>query len=90
MTVKDIIQQVEQLSPAERQELFLYMMKASQDADYLPISEYEDGDDDEMTKEEVLNSLHQAMKEALAGNLRPAHEALEEIERELRDDANKG
>jgi hypothetical protein len=25
MTVKDIIQQVEQLSPAERQELFLYM-----------------------------------------------------------------
>jgi len=84
MTVKDIIQQVEQLSPEEWRELFLYMQQGQKYAT-LPKGESED----EMSKEEIIQSLRQSMKQALSGNVRPAREALEEIERELREDANE-
>ena len=45
---------------------------------------------DDPTKEEILASLKRGMEQALAGNVRPAHEVLDEIEREMGDDANKG
>lgn len=35
---------------------------------------------DEPTDEEILENLRQGMREALAGNVRPAHEVLDEIE----------
>jgi predicted transcriptional regulator len=42
------------------------------------------------TEEELVAHIRQGMREALAGNHRPAHEVLDEIERELSDDANTG
>jgi hypothetical protein len=45
---------------------------------------------DEPTKDEILTSLRVGMRQALAGNYRPAHEVLDEIEREMVDDADEG
>ena len=49
-------------------------------------------DDDDLrepTKEEILEDLRIALRDAIAGkNLRPAREVLDEIDRELADDAN--
>lgn len=39
-------------------------------------------EDDESTNEEILASLRQGMMDALHGNVRPAHDVLDEIERE--------
>jgi predicted transcriptional regulator len=47
----------------------------------------EDGD---LTEEEILASMRTAMEQALAGNYRPAHEVLDEIEAEEDDDADEG
>lgn len=46
-------------------------------------------DDDEPTKEEILNSLRISMQEVREGNVRPAHDVLDELEREMLDDANE-
>ena len=43
---------------------------------------------DEPTEAEILNSLRTGMQEALAGEGRPALEALDEIDREMTGDAN--
>ena len=40
---------------------------------------------DEETNDEILADLRQAFEEALAGDLRPALEVLDEIDRELSD-----
>ena len=45
-------------------------------------------DDDEPTEAEILESIRIGMKQALAGDYRPAHEVLDEIERETADDAD--
>ena len=45
-------------------------------------------DFDEPTKEELLVDLKRALQEALAGEGRPALEVLDEIDREMMDDAN--
>jgi predicted transcriptional regulator len=47
-------------------------------------------EDEDLSDEEILESLRQAMKEALAGDVRPAREVLAEIERELGGDADNG
>lgn len=47
-------------------------------------------DDEEPTEEEILASLRAGMQQALAGNYRPAREVLDEIDREIDDDANNG
>lgn len=44
-------------------------------------------DDDEPTKEQILESIRMGMQQALAGDYRPAHEVLDEIEREDVDHA---
>lgn len=46
--------------------------------------------DAEPTKAEILADLRQALKEALAGDLRPALEVLDEIDREIRDNDDNG
>jgi predicted transcriptional regulator len=46
-------------------------------------------DDDEPTKEEILEDIRQGMIDALTGNVRPAHEVLDEIERKVRENANE-
>ncbi|MEQ8676351.1 MAG: hypothetical protein RLP44_10495 [Aggregatilineales bacterium] len=46
--------------------------------------------DDEPTKEQILESIRIGMQQALAGDYRPAHEVLDEIEREDVDDAYEG
>jgi predicted transcriptional regulator len=43
---------------------------------------------DEPTDSEILASLQTGMQQALAGNYRPAHDVLDEIEREMSDDAD--
>ena len=43
---------------------------------------------DEPTETEILESLRIGMGQALAGDYRPAHEVLDEIDREVMDDAN--
>lgn len=45
---------------------------------------------DEPTDAEILASLRTGMQEALAGNYRPAHDVLDEIESEMLDDAEDG
>ena len=42
----------------------------------------------ETTKAEILADLRHALKEALADDLRPAMEVLDEIDREITDDAD--
>lgn len=42
-------------------------------------------DDEEPTDEEILAGLRRSMAQVLAGNFRPAHEVLDEIEREPTD-----
>lgn len=42
-------------------------------------------EDDEPTKEEILANLRQGMLDALRGNVRPAHEVLDEIEADYAD-----
>lgn len=86
MTVQDIIQQVDQLSPEEWRELFLYMQQGRK---YHDIYTQIETDSDDITKDEMLQSLRQSMKEALAGNVLPALEAIDAIERELKDNANE-
>ena len=44
----------------------------------------------EPTKAEILADLRQAFKEALAGDLRPALEVLDEIDREIKDNVDNG
>lgn len=39
-------------------------------------------DDDEPTKEQILESIRIGMQQALAGDYRPVHEVLDEIERD--------
>ncbi|MCY3779969.1 MAG: hypothetical protein OXG78_06650 [Chloroflexi bacterium] len=39
--------------------------------------------DDEPTEEDIRSSIRRSMRQALAGETRPADEALEEIRREL-------
>ena len=46
--------------------------------------------DAEPTKAEILADLRQALKEALAGDLRPALEVLDEIDREIKDNDDNG
>jgi predicted transcriptional regulator len=46
-------------------------------------------DDNEPSKEEILEDLRIGMMEALAGKGRPAHELLEELRREFGANANK-
>ena len=43
---------------------------------------------DEETNDEILADLRQAFQEALAGNLRPALEVLDEIDNEITDHAD--
>ena len=43
---------------------------------------------DEPTETEILESLRIGMGQALASDYRPAHEVLDEIDREVMDDAN--
>lgn len=45
-------------------------------------------DDDEPTEEEFRASIRRSMQQALAGETRPADEALEEIRRELAANAD--
>ena len=47
-------------------------------------------DDAEPTRAEILADLRQALKEALAGNVRPALEVLDEIDREFEDNDGNG
>jgi predicted transcriptional regulator len=42
-------------------------------------------DEDEPTKQEILAGLREAMQDALAGRVRPAHEMLDELDREMDD-----
>ena len=41
------------------------------------------GDDEDLTKDEIIASLRQALKELKAGKGRPALEELDEIDREM-------
>ena len=43
-----------------------------------------------LTKEQIKADIRQALKEMLAGDLRPAREVLDEIEREMSEDADQG
>lgn len=45
-------------------------------------------DDDEPTDEEILAGLRSSMAQVLAGDYRPAHEVLDEIDREASEDAD--
>lgn len=45
--------------------------------------------DIELSKEEILNNIEDAMRDALAGKTRPAHEVLAELRQELGSDANE-
>ncbi len=45
---------------------------------------------EEPTNEEILANIQQALKDALAGEVRPAHEVLDEIEQELVTNADEG
>jgi predicted transcriptional regulator len=45
-------------------------------------------DDEEPTEAEVLSGLRRSMQQVLAGQYRPAHDVLDEIERETVDDAD--
>ena len=45
-------------------------------------------DEDEPTKDEILSNLRQAMKDAIAGNVRPAREVLAELREEIASDAD--
>ncbi len=47
-------------------------------------------DDDEPTKEEILNSLRESMRDALAGRVRPAREVLAELRQEIAADGDEG
>lgn len=44
--------------------------------------------DDEPTDDEILAGLRRSMRQVLAGEYRPAHDVLDEIEREAVDDAD--
>ena len=45
-------------------------------------------DEEDLTKAEIIASLRQALKELKAGKGRPALEVLDEIDREMREDAD--
>jgi predicted transcriptional regulator len=45
---------------------------------------------DDPTEEAILAGLKRSMEQVLAGEYRPAHEVLDEIEREMGDDADEG
>lgn len=45
---------------------------------------------DDPSEAEILASLQRSMEQVLAGEFRPAHDVLDEIEREMGADANKG
>ncbi len=47
-------------------------------------------DDDEPTTEAILEHIRRSMKQALAGQTRPAREALAEIRSEIEADADTG
>lgn len=47
-------------------------------------------DDDEPTKEEILDSLRQSMQDALAGRVRPVEEILAELRQEFDFDDDNG
>ena len=47
-------------------------------------------EDDDPTTEEILENIRRSMKQALAGQTRPAREALAEIRREIEADADTG
>ena len=47
-------------------------------------------EDDDPTTEEILENFRRSMKQALAGQTRPAREALDEIRREIEADADTG
>ena len=46
-------------------------------------------DPDQETKAEILADLRQALQEAIAGDLRPALEVLDEIDNEITDHADR-
>ena len=45
-------------------------------------------DDEDLTKEEIIAGLRQALKEALAGEGRPAREAIADIRRKIYGDGD--
>ncbi len=45
---------------------------------------------DDPTETQILARLRGSMEQALAGNARPAHDVLDEIEREMGDYADEG
>jgi predicted transcriptional regulator len=47
-------------------------------------------DQDEPTRDAILESLRQAMRDALAGRVRPARAVLDELRREIENDADNG
>ena len=47
-------------------------------------------DPDELTKEELLDNIRVSMRQALAGNVRPAREALAEIRSKHASNADTG
>ena len=53
-----------------------------------PVNEAAVTEEAEPTKAEVLADLQQAFQESLAGDLRPALEVLDEIDREITDNAD--
>ncbi|TVR19412.1 MAG: hypothetical protein EA396_12555 [Anaerolineaceae bacterium] len=46
-------------------------------------------DDDDPTDEQILSGLRRSMEQVLAGDFRPAHDVLDEIERETVNDADE-
>jgi predicted transcriptional regulator len=52
------------------------------------IENYLSGEDDEPTKEELLDDLRQSMLDALAGRTRPADEVIEELRRKHQSNAD--
>jgi predicted transcriptional regulator len=45
-------------------------------------------DDDDLTKEEILENLRQGMQDALAGRTRPADEVIDELRRKYPSNAD--
>ena len=54
-----------------------------------PVNETTATEESEPTKAELLEDLRQALKEAIAGDLRPALEVLDEIDHEITDNAHR-
>jgi len=72
-------------------EILAYLQQEAQDRNIsldVVVSETLEAYFDEPSDEEILSSIKIGMREALAGNYRPAHEVLDEIENEMLDDAN--